>query len=394
MRVSTFALALVLGCASVGACSAGTGKDSDPTLTAPVDSGGGLDLDGGGGGFDASDPDTPYDPDAACAARSFGGAKIPLAIAIVFDVSGSMKDEGRMTTAKAGLKKALTDPKFDDVAVALFRFGLQNLNTFPPNGCITDKTPFFAPEPLSTGRAALFAKIDSLVAAGATPTYSGLNDAYAWLAPNVKAKTPPMDGKTAVILVTDGAPNCGSETVEDFVALVKKGRAATMDTFIIGLPGSGTNLDDGTHSSVLLTRMAAAGTELGNLPAGCEANPTATGSAVTKPCYFDLQKDGLSADTLSTALDVIRKAASSCEYGLPVDSAKFDVTAPGVVVVDSAGKATQIPYCVDPAAPPATGCWVWADDAKTRVKILGAACQTVKTDDGSRVDILLQCRAQ
>lgn len=388
MRLPTVPLALVLGCATAVACSAGTDKDATPPLTQPGTDGG-LDLDVGTGGFDAGDPDVPYDPDAACAARSFGGAKVPLAIALVVDVSGSMKDEGRMVTAKAGLKKALADPKFDDVAVALFRFGL--MSGF--NACVTDKVPFFAPQPLATGRTDLFAKIDSLVPAGSTPTYNGLNDAYAWLAPSVKVKTPPMDGKTAVILVTDGAPNCGNESVEDFVALVRKGRAATMDTFIIGLPGSGVVLDDGTHSSVLLTRMAGAGTEIGNLPPGCDPNPSNVGSPVGKPCYFDLQKDGLSADTLSTALDVIRKAASSCEYALPPDSAKFDVTNPGVVVVGSGGTTTQVPRCVDPGAPPPSGCWVWADDAKTRVKILGAACESVKSDDGARVDILLQCRA-
>lgn len=372
---------------SVG-CSAGNEKEG---ATGTLGSDGGLSVDGSTIGFDANDPDAPYDPDAACTAKSFAGTKLPLTIAVVFDVSSSMSSGGRMTTAQSGLKTAFGDPKFDDVAVGLFRFGfIEGLN-----GCTSDTKPFFDPAPLKDARTSLFAKIDALAPSGATPTYSGLNAAYAWLAPKILAKAPPLDGKVAVILVTDGAPTCGYDPVSDYVALVKKGRAATIDTFVIGLPGSGEPIEDdpdNTHSSVLLTRIAAAGTDLANLPPGCATDPKPVSSPVTNPCYFDLQKDGLSVTTLSNALDSIRKAASSCEYALPSADAKYDLGNPGVVVVDGSGAPKTLPKCVDPASPPPEGCWAWADSAKTRVKILGAACTTVKTDDKARVDVLLQCR--
>ncbi len=372
------------------ACSAGNDKEGSPSNLG-VD--GGPTADGSVSGFDANDPDAPYDPDAACAARSFSGKKLPLTIAIVFDTSSSMSTGGRMTTAQAGLKKAFSAPKFDDVAVALFRFGvIEGLS-----GCNSDTKPFFDPAPLKDARAALFAKIDSLAPSGATPTFSGLNAGYAWLGPKISTKTPPLDGKVAVILVTDGAPTCGVDSVAEYVALVKKGRAATIDTFVIGLPGSGEVIKDdpeGTHSSVLLTKIAAAGTDLANLPKGCATDPKPVSAPVTNPCYFDLQKDGLSVDTLSNALDAIRKAATSCEYALPATDAKYDTGNPGVVVVDGAGAAKTLARCVDPAAPPPDGCWDWADAAKTRVKIFGAACATVKTDEAARVDVLLQCRAK
>lgn len=387
-RTAIFSLSLSFACFG---CSAGNDKEGPAGNLGGVD--GGLSADGSLSGFDANDPDAPYDPDAACAARSFSGKKLPLTIAVVFDTSSSMSMGGRMTIAQAGLKKAFGAARFDDVAVALFRFGVvEGLS-----GCNSDATPFFDPAPLKDARPALFAKIDSLSPSGATPTFSGLNAGYAWLAPKISSKTPPMDGKVAVILVTDGAPTCGVHSVDEYVALVKKGRAATIDTFVIGLPGSGEIIrddPDGTHSSVLLTRIAAAGTELANLPKGCATDPKPVSAPVSSPCYFDLQKDGLSADTLSNALDAIRKTATSCEYALPATDAKFDTGNPGVVVVDGAGVAKPLSKCVDPAAPPEGGCWDWADGAKTRVKIFGAACATVKSDEAARVDVLLQCRAK
>lgn len=372
------------------ACSAGNDKEG---ATGNLGSDGGLSADGSVIGFDANDPDAAYDPDAACAAKSFSGKKLPLTIAVVFDTSSSMSSGGRMTTAQAGLKKAFGDPKFDDVAVALFRFGIiEGLS-----GCNSDTKPYFDPAPLKDARTALFAKIDSLSPSGATPTFSGLNSAYAWLAPKISTKTPPMDGKVAVILVTDGAPTCGVDTVAEYVDLVKKGRAATIDTFVIGLPGSGEIIRDdpeGTHSSVLLTKIAANGTDLANLPKGCATDPKPVSSPVSNPCYFDLQKDGLSVDTLSNALDSIRKAATSCEYALPATDPKYDTGNPGVVVVDGSGTPKTLPKCADPSMPPAEGCWDWADAAKTRVRIVGAACTTVKSDEAARVDVLLQCRAK
>lgn len=380
---------LLLACVLAVGCGAGSPKD-----------GGGTTLDGGGflggdadvpPGFDASDPDAPYDPDAACAARSFGGKKLPLTIAITFDESSSMSMGGRMTTAQAGLKKALGDPKFDDVTVALFRFGyIEGLS-----GCTDDTKPFVGPVVLATGRTDLFAAIDKLSPSGATPTFSGLNDTYAWLAPQIAAKT--LEGKVAVVLVTDGAPTCGSHLVSEYVDLVKKGRKATIDTFVIGLPGSGETIEgdpDKTHSSVLLTEMAWAGTDSANLPPGCDGTPSDPTTPVSSPCYFDLAKSGLTADSLANALDSIRKATQSCEYALPAVGDQYDLGNPGVVVVDGSGAARTLPKCVDPKSPPPGGCWAWSDSTDTKVKIFGAACDTVKADDKARVDVLLQCRVK
>ena len=383
--------------AGLVAVSFGCGASSTQGNENPTLSGGDTGLTSDGSvidpGLDAAQPDVPYDPDAACAARSFSGQKLPLTIAIVFDESSSMSTGGRINIAKSGLKAALTDPKFDDVAVSLFRFGyLSGLS-----GCTDDTKPFFEPKALSVGRTELFSAIDMLSASGATPTFSGLNDAYAWLAPKIAAKTPPLDGKVAVILVTDGAPTCAVHSLAEYVALVKKARSATIDTFVIGLPGSGAPIEDdpaGTHTSVLLTEIAAAGTDATNLPKDCDAAPTPVTAPVKKPCYFDLEKDGLSVDTLSKALDSIRKASSSCEYGLPTAGPAYDSTNPGVVVVDGAGTAHTVAECADPKSPPPDGCWVWSDAKKTRVRIVGAACDIAKTDDKSRVDVLLQCRVK
>src|SRR5262249_3476608 len=140
---------------SIVGCGAGNG-DKGSGGTEPLDSGlGGSDTsivdDTGGGNFDVPTQlgvparRHPVDPDAACAAKSFTGTKIPLAIAIVFDDSGSMADgsPSKMSVAQTGLKKALSDPKFDDVAVGLFKFGYTDPGSF--DGCTWDVGPSAAP---------------------------------------------------------------------------------------------------------------------------------------------------------------------------------------------------------------------------------------------------------
>ncbi|MBL8719157.1 MAG: VWA domain-containing protein [Myxococcales bacterium] len=377
-------------------CGAGSDKDGGSTNLSPD---GSLPLGDAGGdpGFDAADPDAVYSPDGACASRSFSGRKLPLAISIVFDQSSSMSSGGRMDIAKTGLKKALSDTKFDDVAVGLFRFGyIDGLS-----GCTSDSKPTFEPAVLSSARTGLFAAIDKLEPSGATPTFSALNDAYAWLAPKILAKGSPFDGKVAVVLVTDGAPTCGSHTPTEFFDLVAKGRKATIDTFIIGLPGSGEPFykdtgggppTDNPDTTAVLSKMAAQGTDLANLPAGCAVDPKLT-AKVTNPCYYDLAKSGFTADALATALDGIRKATTSCEYAMPAANPLYDSSNPAVVVVDGAGTPKTLPRCTGGPVP-ADGCWDWADAGKTRVKIVGAACTTVKADEKSRVDILLQCKVK
>ncbi len=399
-RLLSVVVPLVFVVPALVACGANGGtKGGDDSLdssnpgfdSGTVDPG----FDVAGPGLDVGGTDTTFDKDSACAAKSYGGKKIPLAIAIVFDQSGSMSDGSptRLTIARNGVEKALSDPKFDDVAVGLFRFGYTS-GTFG-SGCTWDTTPTAAPLPLSTGRTALFAELDKLKPSGSTPTWDALNASYGWLAPKVYAKTPPYDGKTAVILVTDGAPTCGTQTPADYVALVAKGRKATIDTFFIGLPGSDEHFDSADPSSPLtsslMSKMAANGTDIANLPAGCDADPSPMSSPPKKPCYFDMSA-GVTTDGIAAALDNIRKVSSSCEFIMPAADPSYDSSRPGVYVTDGKGGKTDLPKCVAGDPLPAGGCWDWADAAHTHLKIVGDGCKTVQTDDKSTVDILLPCK--
>lgn len=404
MRRPSFPSFLAFGCFCLApflllACGASGGpKGGDDSLDASV---GGGDKDSGvDPGFDVSSPgldvggsDTNFDKDAACAAKSYGGQKIPLAIAIVFDQSGSMStgSPSRLTIARNGVEKALSDPKFDDVAVGLFRFGYSS----GFNGCIWDSTPTAAPMPLSTARTTLFAELGKLKADGSTPTYDGLNAAYAWLQPKVIAKAAPYDGKTAVILVTDGAPTCGTQTPDDYVALVAKGRKANMDTFFIGLPGSDEHFDSADSSSPLtsslMSKMAANGTDLANLPAGCDTDPSPMSSPPKVPCYFDMSS-GVTTDGIAAALDNIRQVSSSCEYIMPASDPSYDSAHPAVYVTDAAGAKKDLPQCIAGGTPPAGGCWDWTDATHSHIKIFGDGCKTVQTDSKATVDILLPCK--
>jgi len=384
---------------SLAACGAGADGKGD---NSHLGNDGGLDLDSTT--FDTLDPGFEVDPgevdpsDGACASKTVGGKPVPLTIAIVFDQSGSMKDGDKIGTAKAGLKKAFGDPKFDDVAVGLFRFGYDKpCPSCPfgfPDSCGYDNTPTFTPELLSTGRTKLFSAIDALSAVGSTPTFDALNASYAWLAPQILAKK--IEGKVAVVLVTDGAPNCSGHTADEFVALIKKGRSATIDTFIIGLPGSGAVYDGDPakpHTTAMLSKMAGAGTDPPNLPAGCATDPKPMTSPVTNPCYFNFDS-AVTVDMLSTALDGIRKVAGSCEYSMPTPSPAYDMEHPIVLVTDSTGKSSEVPRCTDTTKPPPEGCWEFADTAHTRIKLYGDACTRAKSSDKSKVDILLKCKVK
>ncbi|GAC1361104.1 MAG: hypothetical protein NVSMB47_13550 [Polyangiales bacterium] len=387
---------------SVGGCGASNDKGNTAN-SAPLDAGtvgdvgsdaSAFDIGPPSPGLDAGDDGSTFDPDSACAAKSFGGQRIPLAIAIIFDTSSSMSEgsPSKMAVAKSGLKKAFEDKSFDEVAVGLFKFGY-NDGSFS-TGCTWDTSPTAAPEPLSVGRTALFAEIDKLTPSGSTPTYDAMNATYAWLAPRVKDKKAPEDGKTAVILVTDGAPTCGTYTVDDYVALVAKARKGTMDTFFIGLPGTDEKFDSSNPASAsaasFMSKCAARGTDPANLPVGCDTDPSPMSSIPSKPCYFDFHS-AFTIDAFAAALQNIRKVASSCEYVMPTGDSTYDSAHPAVFVTDGAGARSEVPRCTDPTTPPDGGCWDWTDTTHSHVKLFGGACETMKAQDTAKVDILLPC---
>jgi hypothetical protein len=373
---SVLAALLLLGCSA--------GKDPSESLGARP-GGGGVGIDGGGlePGLDG-DPGSGTNPNG-CANKDYGGRRLPLAIAVVLDTSLSMAGNP-MKTAIDGLKKAFGDPRFDDVAVGLFRYG------YPRGECDYDKTPTFVPAPLATSRAGLFAAIDALKAEGTTPTYSALEAAYVWVEGELRKGAAPFDGKAAVVLVTDGVPYCNARVVRpsEYGPLVAGARGKGIETFVIGLPGSGAFFDSGderAHSTALLSVMAAQGTAPENLPAGCEANPSLA-TEVKKGCFIDLQTN-FSVDSLSQAFDRIREAASSCVYEIPQPGPNYDVDRPGVFVKDATGQR-EVPRC-DPT-PQAGGCWEWSDGDKRRVRLVGGACGAVQADPKSTVTVSLPCR--
>lgn len=390
-------LVLALAATSV-ACSASNAKSDPGTLDAstPTTDTGGATADTSGPGFEiGGDDSSTFNPDAVCAAKEFGGKRIPLALALVFDQSSSMSEgsPSKMSVAKSGVKKALSDPKFDDVAVGLFRFGYNS----GFSGCVWDVNPTAAPVPLGTGRDELFSNIDKLSPSGATPTYDALNAAYGWLAPKILAKSVPENGKVAVVLVTDGAPTCGKNTIDDYVALVEKARKATIDTFFIGLPGTDEAFDSSDPSSAsaasFMSKCAARGTDEINLPPGCDKDPSPMSAIPSKPCYFDFHS-AFTVDALASALDNIRKSISSCEYVMPSGDATYDATRPGVYVTDAKGARKELPHCTSSTDFGPDGCWDWSDATHTHITIFGAGCTTVKTQDGAKVDLLLPCKVK
>jgi uncharacterized protein YegL len=384
--MSNRSLALVLPVlASFVACSAGSDKGGNPG-SGP---GNGPGPDGGDPlAIDGGDFDAGYDPDAACAARVFQGTKLPLHISLVFDVSSSMNG-GKLDSAKSGIKSALAEPRFDDVSVTLFRFGISGE---------ADRTPFAGPVFLDpAGEAAFFPKVDELRPTGTTPLSTGLERAYKWLFDNGAAagKAPYFTGKTVVALISDGLPSALSLGVDAYKKLVADARGKGVDTFVVGTLTSDEQGNEGAlkdvWGSALLSTMAGAGTEASNLPAGCSPNPNPKNRCIGScSCFFNLM-GGFGATQFADVLDSIRKLSSSCVYALPAQDARYNRASPEVNLFDPATNSpTNLPRCTDPANPPAGGCWSWEKEGES-VKLQGGACDAVKGNEKLRVDILLAC---
>jgi hypothetical protein len=116
-------------------------------------------------------------------------------------------------------------------------------------------------------------------------------------------------------------------------------------------------------------------------------------SIPSKPCYYDFHSS-FTVDAFAAAIDGIRKTVTSCDYVMPTAGSGYDPDHPGIFVTDASGTRTMLPQCTDPSSPPAGGCWDWTDASHAQITIYGSACDTVKTEDGAKVDILLPCKVK
>jgi Ca-activated chloride channel family protein len=145
-------------------------------------------------------------------------------VTLVIDVSGSMKEEGRMTFAKAGAKQFVATMKDEDT-----------LSVLPFNSQLLWAARGLA---LGAGRARINEQVESLFPDGGTALYDAVESAYAFLAEN-----PQPDRISAVVVLTDGADTHSTIKLEALLQQVRlDAEKRPIRIFTIGY-GAGANKD-------------------------------------------------------------------------------------------------------------------------------------------------------
>jgi len=336
----------------------------------------------------------------ACNATSYVSEEVPSSILFVLDRSGSMvcnappfqtSESCNTTTARADAnqpsKWEITTTALNGAFVGLSGGTASiGLSLFSSDGyCGVDSTPIADLAPANAVQLqALSNAMAASSPAGGTPIVGGVIQAYHHLHEELHAS-----GNRYVVLITDGEESCGTKgdgtdpadleaargrllTVE-----VQKARDANIKTFVVGVPGS-----EGARG--FLSELAFLG--------GTARDPNCIhdGSPAGN-CHFDLTTEADFAGVLQATLGKIGGKALGCEFKTPPGGN-------GLVNVQFS-RAGGEPVCFPQDPAPCEGGsngWQFAkdpagNDDTTRVVLCGAACDAVKADPTTRVDVVLGC---
>lgn len=331
---------------------------------------------GTGGVIDPNDGDAAIGPEAGCGYAMIPTEREPGSLLLVVDRSASMDrnpddqdtqfgEDSKWDLAEQGVS-AVLDQLPDDVSIGLLLYPKSG------DGCNVDDTPQVQIAPLGITRAAIKTGMGGLPW-GDTPTDKALMSAYDHL------QTIPGSGNRGIVLVTDGAWNCGSNDntvyglVED--AYVNKG----IMTFAIGIPGAA----DGA-----LSHMAWLG--------GGAKSPTCNGIAPdymhpfqredcevvnsADCCHHVIDSGSYVADLTAALSEVASRFLTSCVFMVPKDDpSKFD---PNLVNVFIDGEI--IPQNPDVG-------WTYVGGGTDALEIHGVTCEELLTGQADTVEIQLGC---
>ncbi len=339
----------------------------------------------------------------SCATASAQSALLPANLLFVIDRSGSMSCNPPPITDSTSCE---SDPKRADPAKpskweitkdaliaavhqlpATASVGISYFSN--DDACGVSSTPSVALHPLdATQLAALQASLDNVTPNGGTPLVGATILAYKHL--HALALDQKISGNSFVVLLTDGqqSEQC-SDTARcsdaaqctDLLITSEVPKAASpgadIRTFVIGAPGSEPARKE-------LSEIALAG---GTAPKGCDA---AAGE-----CHFDMTRQSDFAAALSSALTAITGQAAICELPLPSSpQAGLDKQRVNVVYTPGDGSGAKVvPQDARAACDAGAQGWQYSPDGG-RIELCGTICDTVRGDQGGRVDVVLGCPVQ
>lgn len=260
-------------------------------------------------------------------------------IVIIADRSGSMEIRVPDGATRWGALRSAVNivlPRIEDA----FDIGL---TLFPAVGpCGTPAGGITLPP--GRGNARLIPDIMTRIGPdGNTPTRAAIDGVRGYFASS------PSSTRRFVLLATDGEPNCGGP-VGEVAASITALRGTGIDTFVLGIPGPRESLN----------QMARAG---GRARSGSTAFYEATTTA-----------------QLSLAIRAITAATNTCEYPVPSsllpigDLSRFRVLFNGSAV-----------------AADATNGWSFTDASRSRLRLNGSSCETLRSGSVTSVVATYNC---
>ncbi len=314
--------------------------------------GAGVNLGGSGNGTGTGGA---LNPDGGCANLNVDANRIPVAMYIMLDKSGSMSLNNKWTNAKSGIQQFVKDPNSAGIKV-----GLQY---FPGNGQCDGSgynQPKVALAPLPGNAGPIMNSLNGTNPTGTTPTEGALRG-LTQFCKNYESSHP--QEKCVGLLVTDGEPNgCnGGQSYLANIAQTAYSGSPSVLTFTMGMQGA---------NFTLLDALAKAG--------GTNKS-------------FNVSSGG--AQAFVQALQNIAGQILSCDFQMPTTDA-------GTVRPDSilmsytsgSGQTQGLPH-IDKAADctAAGGFYYDNNTSPTKITLCPTTCNTVQNDQNGSIHIQLDC---
>ena len=252
--------AVISACGSSGSAT-GPGSGGPGSKDAGADSSGGLPPGQEGGTlFEGGTSDGSNHPTDGCGSVALQGTVTPGHLVVVFDQSDSMNQKFKDTDGGLGDSGASL-PKWqaaEDSLVAalapiknLLDVGAVFIPTGADSACTVAPIGTSPQIPIETG-AMFITDFQGHFSAAGWKTILGTPLELGLAAANVALTPAPTPGQSAVVVLTDGAPNCGLSTLAQVEPPIVAMAARGIKTYVIGLPGS-------AGAATLLNGLAQAG---------------------------------------------------------------------------------------------------------------------------------------